>query len=283
MKHFKQWLIGSAQTDRGNKMSNIEALKKTSDYSRFTFMKGQRPVNINTTECRVLVDSMCEYGFLPAYPLMVRPNGAAGKFVIVDGQHRFTVAKELGLEVYYVVDQTSIDVTKINKTQRQWKTIDYAHRWASEGLEAYRELIDFHIAYDVPITTAASVLRGTIAFVNIKNDFYEGRFFISNRDKAIEFFSIFKSIYDLNKRAKNNNFITALWSCFFVEYFEPERLVSTIRKYPQKLTNCGTRENFLALIEEIYNHGRKCRAPLKFDAEEAMRARNPRFAGVWKK
>jgi len=251
----------------------MEKLQKTADYGRFKFMRGQRPIDTNSTECRVLVDSMCEYGFLPAYPIMVRREGK--HWVIVDGQHRFSVAKELGLEVYFVVDTTDVDVTKINKAQRKWRTIDYAHRWASDGRESYQTLIDYHIAYGVPITTAAAVLRGTIVFQNIRDDFYEGRFTVTNEDLAQEFFALFKSLYESSKTASNNSFLQALWACFFVEYFEPDRLSAQVSRRPEMLVNCGTRENFLLKIEEIYNHGRKARAPLKFDAEEAMRARNP--------
>lgn len=253
-------------------------LQKTSNYSRFKFMKGQRPINMLSPECRALKKSMEQYGYLPAFPVMVRPNGSAGNFVIVDGQHRFSVAKELGLDVYYVIDSTDIDVSEVNKGQRKWTAFDYAHRWAASGKRDYQELLDYHHAYGIPLTVAAGVLAGTIRFANIKDKFYDGRFKITNEDMAIRFGEAASRMAKVNKFAKNHQFLIALWSCYFVEYFDPDRLASAVEKRPSLLSSCGDRESFLQSIEEIYNFGKKSRAPLKFDAEEAMRERNPGVA-----
>lgn len=253
----------------------MSRLQKTKDYSKFKFMKGQRPINMLSPECRALKSSMQEYGFLSAFPLMARPNGSAGSLVIVDGQHRFSIAKELGLDVYYVIDSTDIDVTKVNKAQRKWTAFDYAHRWAASGKKDYQELLDYHHAYNLPLTVSAGVLAGTIRFANISAKFYDGGFKITNEEMAIRYGETASAMAGLNKFAKNSNFLTALWACYFVDYFDPERLVSTLEKRPSLLSSCGDRDAFMQSIEEIYNFGKKTRAPLKFDADEAMRERNP--------
>lgn len=253
-------------------------LQKTSNYSRFKFMKGQRPINMLSPECRALKKSMEEYGFLPAFPVMARPNGSAESLIIVDGQHRFSVAKELGLDVFYVIDSTDIDVTKVNQAQRKWTAMDYAQRWAASGKRDYQELIDYHFAYGVPLTVAAGVMAGTIRFSNIQNKFYDGSFRITNEDMAIRFGETVSRLTEVNKSAKTAPFLTALWSCYFVDYFDPNRLVSAIRKRPSLLSPAGNRDSFLQAIEEIYNFNRQSRVPLKFDAEQAMRKRNPATA-----
>ena len=268
----------AAPEPKGHK-HEMSTLQKTRDYSKFALMKGQRPIDPSSSECKALKNSMQEYGWLPAFPLMVRYDKESGKLLIVDGQHRYAMGKELGLPVFYVVDETEIDVTKVNSAQRKWTVSDYAQRWAAEGNEHYQFLIDYHQKYGISLTVSAGVLAGTIRFSNIAKSFYDGRFEITNEDLAIRFGETASQMMAVSKFAKNASFLTALWGCYFVDYFQEDRLVSSLQRRPTLLTSCGDRDSYLQAIEEIYNFARKTRVPLRFDAEEAMRQRNPFLSG----
>lgn len=252
----------------------MSKLQHSANYGQFEFVNGNRPVNLSTPEARDLCDSMCDYGFLPSFPIMVRKNGS-GKNVIIDGQHRFAVAKELGLPVYFVVDNSDVDISKINKAQRKWTPLDHCHKWAAEGLTDYQELQQFHSQWDIPFTLCVAILSGTIRFANVSDAFYNGRFVIKARKLAHDFASSHRRLKAANKYFGNNKYLTALWGCFFVDYFDSERLIETAEKEPHLIKRVGDQETALEVIDDIYNFRKRVRQPLKFDTEEAMRLRNP--------
>ena len=247
----------------------MEKLSKTSDYSRFKFMSGQRPVDMGKPEFRALRRSMREYGFIPSKPIQARPNGD-GRLEIVDGQHRFTAAKELGLSVYYVIDKTDIDVAVVNHAQRKWAPEDYAHRFASDGVESYQTLLDYHHSFGIPITHAASIMAGTVHFWNINERFYSGEFKVTNGGLAAAFGMVYRDVCKIIPHAKKVAFLQALYRCWFVDYFDPDRLISSIEKRPQVITRSGNVAMYLEQIEECYNFGKHEKHPLAFDVDKVM-------------
>lgn len=254
----------------------MSEMKTTKDYGKFKFQTGQRPVNLETPEAKALRRSMRAYGFLPAFPMMVRRNGSSSSLVIVDGQHRFAIARELGLPVHYVIDDTDVDVTAINQGQRKWTLSDYIHRWSVQGVDSYLELTAFHEQYGIPVQICAAILAGTASSNNVRQAVMEGRFKIKTRELAHRVASSIQALAKINPRvAKKNSFVQALWACYFVDYFDDSRLVDSFRKRPDALQNAGDREGFLDMIHEAYNFARRSRVPLKFDAQEAMRQRIP--------
>lgn len=255
----------------------MSKLQKTTDYGKFKFMKGQRPIDLDCIESKTLLASMQKFGFLPAFPVMARPNGAPNKLEIVDGQHRYSVAKELGLPVYYVIDNSQIDVTLVNKAQRKWSPKDYAQSYANQGYHAYQTLLEYSANFGISIMQSAAFLSGTIHFKNISTRFHNGEFQIKNSNEATELGLAFRDIWKAAPRAKTTAFVVALYACWKVDYFNPEQLVSSIVRRPQSVNIGGGRADYLAAIEEAYNHGRKIRHPLKFDAEQTMLARHKTF------
>ena len=96
--------------ENSTKKPKSPRIEETADYALFTSGKGNRPVKAGGR--RALRDSMARYGWLPAFPMMVRRD--SGMLVIIDGQHRFAIAQELGIPARYVVDNREVDVALIN-------------------------------------------------------------------------------------------------------------------------------------------------------------------------
>lgn len=250
-------------------------LQRTRNYSQFSFARENRPVDVLNLkpQHRKLRESLQRYGFLPSFPLMVSCTN--GKFIIKDGQHRFTFAREFGLEVYFVVDDTDVSISDINQAQVGWSPRDHAMSWANQGHEDYRKAIQFADEWTLPIGTAFSMLAGTIVFKNVQDRFHEGRFKIRALDTATRVAQCFSELCKLRKGIRHQNLLTAIWACCHVEYFDENRIIQTVQRRPDQLYNAGTRDQFLALLEDLYNFNRKTREPLKFDADQAMKNRNP--------
>ena len=249
-------------------------LQRTKNYSQFTFTKENRDVNVQflRPQHRKLRESMAKYGFLPAFPIMAR--AVNGKFVIMDGQNRFTFAKELGLDVFFVVDNTEVCISELNEAQATWTTIDYAKRWAAAGRKDYTEALLFSEEYAIPIGLSFAMLASTTHFANIKNRFRSGDYKIKSQDLALRVALIHQKLVCFNKKAKNVCYVYGLWACCNVDYFDKSRILQTSRRRPEMLAQCGKTEIVLEVLEEIYNFNRQVKMPLKFDAQQAMLQRS---------
>jgi len=111
-------------------------LKQSSDYSMFTFMKGNR--NVNPFNLKRIIESMRVNPLFS--PIMVNE-----KLEIIDGQHRFLASKELGLPFYYiVVNGYSInEVHILNTNSSNWKRLDYLQGYVDLGLRPYIKFKEF--------------------------------------------------------------------------------------------------------------------------------------------
>lgn len=250
-------------------------LIRTREYKRFHFTRDNRPIDVVNLrpQHKRLRESMREYGFLPAFPLMVQVLN--GKLYVKDGQHRLTFAEELGLDVYYVITEQDISIAKINQAQAGWTPRDYAMSFAAQGKHDYQQAIGFCDRYRIPVGVGFSMLRGTISKTNIKAEFENGNYKVTNLVFAERVAKVFKALYEIKAQVRQQNMLHALWACCNVATFDEARLVQTAQKRPDLLQNLGTVENFLQLLEEIYNFARRTKEPLKFEAEQAMRERNP--------
>lgn len=253
----------------------MHKLQRTRNYSQFAFSKDNRDVDMLNMKYQHnnLRKSMQQYGFLPSFPLMV--SAVNGKFIIKDGQHRFTFARELGLDVYFVVDETDIDVSEINQAQASWSVLDFAQRWSSSGRKDYWEAMAFSEKQGIPLSVAAAMLAGTTSFGNIALKFRDGSFRVTNRGFADNVANCYNALCSIKRGIRNSRLLAALYSCCLVDYFDAALFVKKAAKRTDLVVSCGTREAFLAMIDDIYNYGRNSRVPLAFDADAAVRARTP--------
>jgi len=248
-------------------------LQRTKDYSRFVFAKGNRDVSINRLRPahKALRESMKKYGWLPFEPIGVYPDGK-GKLVITEGQHRFTFARELGLDVYYVIHEEQVDIAEINQCAATWTPSDYCKKWIHDGNSEYEEVIEIAEYHGIPITIAFSMLAGSASWQQaIKKRFESGAYKITNRKNAMRVFSIYKALCDINKSAKHSQMLRSIWACCLVPHFEETRLINTAKRRPEMLTRVGTLDAWLEIIQDIYNFGRSAKVPIKFEAQEAAR------------
>ena len=251
----------------------IQKIQETKKYDLFENFKENRDVNLDDRRTKNLAESMVEHGWLDAYPAMVKKNGS-GKYYVQDGQHRIAVAQEFGIPVKYVIEEQNVDVAKLNSTSKTWTVNDYLQRYVNAGNKEYKELRDFSEHNPIPLTTCAAMLAGTNSFGNISYRFYRGQFAVRNWKKANDVAQYYQYLIAISSLLKKKGSINALWACFHVDYFDPDRLIAGAENKVAAIRNMGTTEGFLELFDELYNHGKKDKKPLKFDAEQAMRAKN---------
>lgn len=117
-----------------------------------------------------LRESMKRYGFLRSFPIVCYRD-KDGNLYVKDGQHRLAIAEELGLSVWWVEETVNFDPAITSSAAKGWVHKDYAVKFASSGIAAYQELLDFSERFRVTVSLSATLLAGTTSFGNISGGF----------------------------------------------------------------------------------------------------------------
>lgn len=243
----------------------------STDYRKFVNVTRNRPTDLR--QHKNLEESYAENGSMPEFPCIVTrlPDG---RFEINDGQHRAALAEKYGLPIYYIITDKKLDIAKINNTQKVWRYSDYAQSYANQGKEEYEQIISFAGQYGIPIGVAAGLLSGTISPHNCRDSYLSGNFKIKDRETAAVVASLYSQLVTLNKKIKNVRLLQAIYACARIPGFDPNRIIAGGNRCFEKLQSYSTREAYLAMLEELYNYGRRIAFPLKVNAENAMKERN---------
>ena len=109
----------------------ISDIYVTNNYDVFSLLESNRKISNN----KKLEKSILEKGIL-------RPIAVNSLMQIIDGQHRFNIAKKNKLEIpYYVtMNKEMNDIIEINNTVHKWTLNDYINKYVSEGHPEYIKL-----------------------------------------------------------------------------------------------------------------------------------------------
>jgi hypothetical protein len=251
-------------------------LLSTTNYALFA--KDIKNRNYAPEKHKDLFASMRLHGFLPDYPISVWKN-EKGDLVVKRGQHRLAFAEQLALPVWYVINEFEIDSADLERAESvPWTHIDYAENWLHRDKPNYQELIEYSTRSGIPMALSASLLMGTVSFNNIQLQFLSGEFVVRDRAYAETVATVYIAFKTFSRAMNGVHLIKAIASAARVEGFEAQRLISNISECPGALKKYSTRDGFLEMLEEIYNFRKKSPVALKFNAIQAMRARNPTTA-----
>ncbi len=174
---------------QGLHMSEITQVKVSTNYDAFKFYSCNRaisPVHVN----RLLVDSTFQIKY------RLNPITVDKDMRIIDGQHRFTAIKMLGLPVYYIIDKdgNENDIKLRNSQQTQWDNNDFLYFHANY-IEDYKILYDLAQKHKIRSSILFSALEKICGESNrgkLSRKFKEGSFrFLVNKEKFIEFIDLY--------------------------------------------------------------------------------------------
>lgn len=242
-------------------------IKSTTEYDRFTSLTGNR--DPRSLHLRRLIES-----FKKRY--LFSPIIVNELYEIIDGQHRFWAAKELGLPVYYIVVQGYglEEVQILNSNSADWKKLEYLKSYCDLGIKSYLWMQEFMVHYpDFGISVSEQLLTNAVSGANYmqnkhmggrKKTFQEGGLLIKdlklayeNADKVM----MFKPYYDGYNRS---SFVTALIGFFKNENYNHEEMIGKVAQQPSAITHCATAMQYKILLEEIYNYKRRNKINLRY-------------------
>lgn len=200
-----------------------------------------------------LKSSIREYGFLDAHPIHVVKRGS--RYVIIDGQHRFTAAKVLGIPVKFVIcKDEDVLISRINDAQSKWTIKDHVGSLATKGNPQYQYLLNFSMSHNLPVGICAALLSHSNVKRGVGDRVRGGDFVVSNSEHAEQVALIVKEARRHVRFASHNLFIDAIRRCLGVKGFDANRFVKKMAAHPGLLIVQANLDGFLDMIETVYNY-----------------------------
>lgn len=224
---------------------------RTKNYDLFKFIKGNR--KIDTANLKQLVESMKEKQLI--IPITVNEN-----FEIIDGQHRYTACKQLGLPVYYISAHgyDIKDVVRANANGgKKWKDTDYLNEYCSHNDERYIKIKEIVGKYKISVNDFLKLLSivNKKATTKTKKEFQEGKIDINGHERVIEFLEDLEDFSSF-KFYKKSNFIAAFSKMYFQKNYDHEYMVKKLPNHIHNLTKQTSSHDYLSLLcNKIYSYG----------------------------
>lgn len=246
------------KTNGTTAIKNMQVLKST-EYSKFKILPGNR--NINTLHFNRLRDSMAE-DFLFS-PIIVNE-----KFEVIDGQHRLKCCEELKLPVYYLTCQGYglSEIQRYNVNTKNWSMDDFMNGYIELGKKEYEFYKLFKDKYGFGHRESLRMLVNQSDHIRMNKDFMEGKLRIKNYNNACILAEKIKMVEPFYDGWRRRSFVMALVSLINKGNFNIEEFVDKLRYQQSKMYDCGTSEQYIQLIEEIYNFKRREKISLRFAA-----------------
>lgn len=223
-------------------------MQSTKDYSIFREFSSNREVD--KKHVNKLVQSIEKKNLLKVNPIVVDNS-----MRVIDGQHRLAAAQILNVEIFYVMDDINRkDISLLNSNQKNWAAMDYINFYTIEKSPAFVKLSDLINHYPEMAISALLVLsssEGRRSLIQLKDGFLD----VEDIDHAKEVCELCRL---LNKTFQkdfvfDSRFPLALSKALYAENFNLERLIAQIGNSPREFVPCHTKEQYLDMIEEIYN------------------------------
>jgi hypothetical protein len=235
-----------------NEIMEHSIIYKTTSYDMFKNIKGNRLVS--PTNYNKLLRSMQEKQLVT--PICVNEN-----MEIIDGQHRYLVAKELGKPVYYYIEEgyREEEMKRANLVSSNWNKNDFLNMFLNQNDPTYIKIKDLMDKYGIVISDMIKIIAA-IREDNYRETglaFEEGTIIITDADfidieNFLECLSLFKDFKQYNR----SKFVSAYLELYFHSSYNHSQMVEKYNKRKTQLVPQLTRDGYLTLLaNKIYSFG----------------------------
>lgn len=234
---------------------------KSDNYAMFNLVPLNRP--IIPGKITKMEEEIEDNNFLPSNPIIVAPNGD-----IMDGQHRFLAARNLGKVIYFIIDDrmTIMDVASQNRLTHNWKTADYLNHWARAGKESYIELEKLMQKYPIPLAAAMILGLGYKGNYNVYDTFRRGEYEIDSIEQA---YSIVGLAYGMRERFPDWNkrqFLRAVRKLWIHPDFSVKQMIEQYERVPDSyFYQVYDSRSATLMLQSIYNFNKRNRVAFHID------------------
>lgn len=220
----------------------------TKDYHIFTYLKGNRDVvNKHVKDLSNEIENRDL-----EIPIIVNE-----KMEVCDGQHRLEAYKVLGKSVPYIIKEglELHDIRKLNSVNRKWTMHEYLMSHCKLEVPDYMSLEWFVRTYGFSVTDSLAMLNGK-GYCNgfDMQSFKEGKFVIHDLEKGKKIAKCIECCGEYFEHYRKKSFVHAMISAMNDNSFVWNIFENKLKNFSSKLTNQGSRNDFILNIEKLYNH-----------------------------
>lgn len=238
------------EIDGQGDLPHIVTVIGTTNYAMFDLDLINRPVHPEYVGS--LIQAITANNMLRSYPIVVAPSDD-GRLKIRDGQHRFVVARILGVPIYYIVDaEIKVeDIPAINNNQHRWKETDYLHFFRMQGKPEYIKFKAFMDEHPwITVKTAQDLTH--YGDRSIKG-FRTGTFECNDLEFAEEVALQIEQLKPYVSFAYETRFVYAVAMLNEHAGFSFGRLLRKLRFASAKVVKCVDTKQYMAMFTELYN------------------------------
>lgn len=222
-----------------------------------------------------LKKTMGKHGWIDAYPCHVIQNGS-GKFKIKAGHHRFEVAKQLGIPIKFVVCNDTATIHELEQSTTPWSVEDYLLSYCKTNKPDYQRVLNFHMETGMSISATINMFRGKIAAGGggEAEDFKDGLFKIKVPNQSREIYDYLMLCKSLGIECyKSHHFVNAISRIMFIKEIDFNVMKKKTKQYKMLFEKKLNLDQFLDMLEDIYNRQAQKKVPLKFLAYQIAKDR----------
>jgi hypothetical protein len=252
-------------------MGQIKVME-TNNYRLFELL----PLNRDVVKTKVLMESMRKYGWINSKPVSVIQNGN-GKLKIKDGHHRFEVAQRLGIPIKYVIDKDDSTIYELDSSTNKWSMLDCLTSYCRAGKIEYLKVKAYCDETQISLGNAVTMLGGQTAGTgNFYSGFREGRFKVrENCNHASVVKDLVLCCKNNGVKFYNHNLLTQAFSKIaWADQFDLSHMKSKIKNFTFLFQKKANLDQYLTMLEEIYNWKSRSTIPLKYFAIEKAKERS---------
>jgi hypothetical protein len=250
----------------------MKKIMQTKDYTMFKPSSFNRDV----VKTKALEASFREHGWIDAYPLHVCQNGGR-QYVIKAGNHRFYVAQKLGIPIKYVVSNDRATIHELEGATEPWDLQDYLVSYCREGRKDYISVKKYCNETGISTAAVVSMLGGHGASSNTLSGpiFKGGKFVVKNTTHAENVKDIVLYLRRCGVSfASTLNLVRAISKLVFVPRFDIDHMKHKIKQFASFIEKKATVDQYLDMLEDLYNRQSRQKIPLKFMAIEGAKERS---------
>lgn len=226
-------------------------IQSTTNYDQFSLMVNNRVYNRGHVEA--LKRAFESTGNLTE----VQPILVNERLEIIDGQHRFIAAKDLGVPVFYTI-RPGLGVheaREMNILHKGWRTEDFAHSFAASGDRNYIQYEQLKEDYGFGHSIILSYIYGSDD-KGIFGKFRQGELNLTDIEGVRERLDKLAELLRYVRNGVDNYLAKAFLKIMSSDNYDHGRMMRKMSRYGELyIRRFGSVVEYMRALEEIYNHG----------------------------
>jgi hypothetical protein len=232
----------------------VNEILRTKDYLMFNVNDHNRV--IIPSHVRRLSVSMAVNGWIKGSYMVTDKS-----YNIIDGQHRLEAAKIANVPVDYVIESRANpdDIRILNTNSKNWNIIDHLQYHVKAGNQNYILLDRFMKNFpDFRPTECMMLVKNSMSSAE-RGEFESGDFVVRDMKKAYAWAHQIMSLKPYFEMGYCKSiFVRALMRVFLNKpEFNFDEFLHKVKIRPGSIYPCGTVDQYVEMIEDIYNYKRK--------------------------